>query len=159
MSLVPSIVQSVNIPVIAAGGIMNGNSIAAALMLGASAVQMGTAFLVCKEAGTNRTHKDAVLKATEESTVITNAFTGRKGRGLGNDLIATIERNRENISDWGQQISLVSPITTKATKEGNSKYMQMFAGQGARLAREMSASELVSTLNKEYKEAISFVKN
>ncbi len=81
MALVPQIVDAVKIPVLASGGIMDGRGIAAALALGASGVQLGTAFLMCHEAGVPQAYKDAVLFAREDQTRLTRAFSGRPARG------------------------------------------------------------------------------
>ena len=84
MALVPQVVDALTVPVIAAGGIMDGRGLAAALTLGAEAVQMGTAFLVCEESGAHPTYKEAVLGSTEERTLVTRAFSGGPARGIEN---------------------------------------------------------------------------
>src|SRR6266513_3402669 len=91
ISLVPQVVDAVRIPVIASGGIMDGRGIAAALVLGASAVQMGSAFLTCDEAGVPGAYKDAILRARETETRITRAFSGRPARGIVNRFISEVE--------------------------------------------------------------------
>src|SRR5207302_8925847 len=91
ISLVPQVVDAVGVPVIASGGIMDGRGIAAALALGASAVQMGTAFLTCHEAGIAEVYKDAILKAHEQDTRVTRAFSGRPARGIVNRAMVEID--------------------------------------------------------------------
>ena len=91
MALVPQVVDAVKIPVIASGGIMDGRGIAAALALGASGVQMGTAFLTCDEAGIPRVYKDAILAAREDDTRLTRAFSGRHARGIVNRFMTEVE--------------------------------------------------------------------
>src|SRR5215831_1024097 len=90
MALVPQVVDAVKIPVIASGGIMDGRGIAAALALGAGAVQMGTAFLTCKEAGVPEAYKEAILNAREDQTRITRAFSGRPARGIVNRFMTAV---------------------------------------------------------------------
>ncbi|HSK42457.1 MAG TPA: nitronate monooxygenase [Candidatus Binatia bacterium] len=87
VALVPQVADAVRVPVIASGGIMDGRGLVAALALGASAVQMGTAFLACKEAGTNTTYREALKRERESSTTLTRAFSGRMARGLSNEFI------------------------------------------------------------------------
>src|SRR2546422_5276819 len=84
MALVPQVVDAVGVPVIASGGIMDGRGVAAALALGASAVQMGTAFLTCDESGIPEVYKEAILTAREDATHLTRAFSGRPARGIIN---------------------------------------------------------------------------
>ena len=84
MALVPQVVDHVSIPVIASGGIMDGRGIIASLFLGAAGVQMGTAFLTCSESGAHEPYKQAILRATEEDTRFTRAFSGKPARGIVN---------------------------------------------------------------------------
>src|SRR5207302_863888 len=91
VALVPQVVDAVKVPVVASGGIMDGRGIAAALALGASAVQMGTAFLTCHEAGIAEVYKDAILKAHEQDTRVTRAFSGRPARGIVNRAMVEID--------------------------------------------------------------------
>ena len=87
VALVPQVVDVVRVPVIASGGIMDGRGLVAALALGANAVQMGTAFLACKEAGTNVAYREALMRGGEDATTLTRAFSGRMARGLSNEFI------------------------------------------------------------------------
>ena len=91
MALVPQMVDAVSIPVVASGGIMDGRGIAAALALGAAAVQMGTAFLTTEEAGIPRVYKEAILAAGEHETRITRAFSGRPARGIVNRFMTEVD--------------------------------------------------------------------
>src|SRR5688572_4627252 len=95
MALVPQVVDAVRTPVVASGGIMDGRGIAAAMALGASAVQMGTAFLTCDESGIPSAYKDAIIRAAEDATRLTRAFSGRPARGIVNRFMTEVERGTE----------------------------------------------------------------
>jgi nitronate monooxygenase len=144
-------VDAVQIPVIASGGIMDGRGIVAALALGASAVQMGTAFLTCEEAGIPGAYKEAILTAREDQTRITRAFSGRPARGIVNRFMIEVERNEsdEAILPFPSQNSLTRPLRTEAAKQGKSEFLSLWSGQGVRLARRQTAAELVARLAKE----------
>jgi nitronate monooxygenase len=156
MALVPQVVDVVAVPVIASGGIMDGRGIAAALALGASAVQMGTAFLTCDEAGIPEAHKEAILKAREHETRLTRAFTGRPARGIINRLMTEIDRpdTAEAILPYPLQNTLTRPIRNAAAKLSRSDYMSLWAGQGVRLARRQPAANLIARLANETKSVI-----
>ncbi len=143
MTLVPQIVDSVRIPVIAAGGIMDGRGISAALKLEASAVQMGTAFLRCPESGTSTAYKDAISTSNEESTVITSAFSGKPARGIKNEFIVDMEKNLQDILPYPEQHYLTAPIRQAATQKNLLQYMSLWAGQGARFSQALPADELM----------------
>ena len=127
MALAPQIVDAVKIPVIAAGGIMDGRGIAAALCLGASAVQMGTAFLTCKEAGIANCYKKALLAADHDNTVITKAFTGRPARGIRNTFTKALTGHEANYLDYPIQGRLTKPLRQAAAKQGNAEFMSLWA--------------------------------
>lgn len=144
-ALVPQIVGVTRRPVIAAGGIMNGGGIRAALSLGAAAAQLGTAFLCCDEAGTSAPHRAALATAT--ATTVTRAFSGRPARGIRNrmtDAFAAVEA-----APFPQQQRLTADLRRAATQQGRPDLMQLWVGQGAPLARAMSAAQLVATLARE----------
>lgn len=94
MSFVPQAADCIRIPIIASGGIMDGRGVMAVKCLGASAVQMGTAFLVCEESGANQTHKNAIFNATEEQVVLTRSFSGKMARGIKNSFIEKMKEMR-----------------------------------------------------------------
>lgn len=159
MALVPQVVDAVSIPVIAAGGIMDGRGIAAALALGACAAQMGTAFLVTHESGTSDAHKQAIVEAREHETRITRAFSGRHARGIANEFMNAAERvdgsgGASAILPYPVQNALTRPMRTAATKAGDKECLSLWAGQGVRLARRMGAAQLVAALAREMDEAI-----
>jgi nitronate monooxygenase len=150
MSLVPQIVDAVSVPVIASGGIMDGRGIAAALSLGASAVQMGTAFLVTDECGVAESYKQAVLSARAEATRVTRAFSGRPARGIENRAMREIEGDGASaILPYPYQNSLTRQMRNAAAQQNRAEFLSLWAGQGASLARRMPAAELVATLTRE----------
>lgn len=146
IALVPQIVDRVNIPVIAAGGIMDGRGIAAAFALGAQAVQLGTAFLTCVESGAHPLHKRAVLEARDEDVVITRAFSGKPARGVVNDFMSLLAPLEQEIPAYPVQNALTRDIRTAASKQQKSEYLSMWAGQAASLAQACTAKELIQHL-------------
>ena len=149
IALVPQVVDAVKLPVIASGGIMDGRGIAAALALGASAVQMGTAFLTCHEAGVPEAYKEAILKAREHETRVTRAFSGRPARGIVNRFMTEVERSVEAILPFPFQNALTRPLRVAAAKQGRAEFLSLWAGQGVRMARRESAGALVKRLAEE----------
>ena len=150
MALVPQACRAVRIPVIAAGGIMNGDGIAAALRLGASAAMLGTAFLVTDECGVAESYKRAILSTPENATRVTRAFSGRPARGIINRALDEIERAEAThpgtILPYPYQNSLTRPMRTAAAQQDRAEYLSLWCGQGARLARRMPAALLMETL-------------
>ena len=157
MALVPQVVDAVSIPVVAAGGIMDGRGIAAALALGAQAVQMGTAFLTCTEAGAPEAHRAAIMDAAAEDTRVTRAFSGRPARGVINKFMSAMEPGGDyrDVLPFPWQNALTRPMRTAATAAGQGEYLSLWAGQGVGLARRQSAAELVEVLVAETEAAIS----
>lgn len=153
MALVPQVVDAVRVPVVASGGIMDGRGIAAALALGASAVQMGTAFLACDEAGIPDAYKLAILGAREDGTRLTRAFSGRPARGIVNRFMIEVEGDSPAILPFPLQNTLTRPLRAAAAKQGRVEFLSLWAGQGVRLARRQSAAQLVERLGKETEEA------
>jgi nitronate monooxygenase len=154
MALIPQIVDHVNIPVMASGGIMDGRGIAAALVLGASAVQMGTAFLTCRESGIHQQYREKLLASTDESTRLTRSFTGRYVRGINNQFIEEMKTHQESILPHPWQRFLTRDIVSAATQQKNTEFMPMWSGQAASLCREISASDLISKLIEEVNKVI-----
>lgn len=151
MTLVPQIVDAVSVPVIAAGGIMDGRGVAAALALGASAVQMGTAFLTCEETGIPEAHKKAILAAREHDTRVTRAFSGRPARGIVNRFMETVEDPAapDAVLPFPLQNTLTQPLRAAAARQGRPEFLSLWAGQGVRLARRESAARLIDRLARE----------
>lgn len=146
MALIPQLVDHVRIPVIASGGIMDGRGTAAALALGAEGVQMGTAFLTCKESGTPLAHREAIISSTDESTVVTRAFSGKPARGINNRFISEMEPYRGEFPDYPIHNSLTKGIRSAAKQQDQPEYMSLWAGQASALSREQSAAELVNSV-------------
>lgn len=147
MALVRQLVARLPTPIIAAGGVMDGAGIRAALALGASAVQLGTAFLLCPEAGTHPAHREALRSPAARHTVITRAFSGRAARGIANRFTARFE----NVAcpPFPQQQDLTADLRAAAAAAGRVDLMQLWAGQGAPLLRELPVAELMRVLLEE----------
>ncbi len=144
-SLLPQVVDAVKVPVIAAGGISDGRAIASALMLGASGVLVGTAFLRCGEAGVLDAQRKALGTAEEATTIFTDVMSGRKARSIKTKLIEELSRQNLEPLPFPAQYSLTLPFE----ELGDKDFMELFAGQSVALTREMSASDLVHTLAEE----------
>ncbi len=154
LALTRMIVRAVKIPVVAAGGIMDGAGIAAVLALGAQGAQLGTAFIPCTESGAPPIHKQSLLAAREDTTVVTEKFTGKPARGLVNRYIREMNTSNAPQLAFPAQGVLSGPLRAASGKAGNPDYLAMWAGQAAPLARELSAAQLVITLEHETLEAL-----
>jgi nitronate monooxygenase len=146
MALVPQVVDAVKVPVIAAGGIADARGIAAAFALGASAVQIGTAFLVCPEAKVTPIHREALKRAKDSGTALTNVLTGRPARGLVNRLIREVGPISDVAPDFPLAAGAVLPLRVKAEAAGSGDFSSLWSGQAAALAREMPAGALTRHL-------------
>ncbi len=151
-ALVPQIVDAVDVPVIAAGGIADGRGLAAAIVLGAAGVQMGTAFLACPEAATHPLHREALRSAKADATVITRSFSGRPARVLSNRFA---ELEDLDALAFPAQFSLSGPLGEAAAEQGSGEFLAMWSGQAAPLAREVPAAELVKAIVAEADAALS----
>ena len=143
-------VPSIRIPLILAGGIMDGKDIAAALAAGAHMVQMGTAFLTTKESAIHAAYKQRLLEAKIDSTRQTRAFSGRLARGLDNHFMQVMEAVAEQVPAYPIQNALTGSIRAHAAKQNNTELMSMWAGQGVHKARDLSVTELMATLVAEW---------
>ena len=152
LPLVRMIVRRVKTPVVAAGGIMDGAGIAAALALGAQGAQLGTAFLPCPESAAARVHKEALLAAREDTTAVTEKFSGKPARGLANRFMREM-RDAPQLP-FPAQNALIAPLRQASGKANNPDFVAMWAGQGAAMARELTAGELVAALEAETLEAL-----
>ena len=130
-SLVPQVVDAVRVPVIAAGGIADARGIAAALMLGASAVQIGTAYLLCPEAGISAVHLAALRAARDEDTALTNVFTGRPARGLVNRALAELGPVSADAPAFPSAAVALQPLRQRAEAGGSGDFSPLWSGQAA----------------------------
>lgn len=144
LALTAEIRESVDLPVIAAGGLMRGSQITAVLAAGADAAQLGTAFLPCPESGAHPLHKEALTNPLFVTTALTRAFSGRPARGLVNRFVR--EHGPYAPAAYPQVHQLTSGLRGAAAKAGDAQGMALWAGQGHRMARELPAGELVELL-------------
>lgn len=149
MALVPQASDAIALPVIASGGIMDGRGIVAAEALGAAGVQMGTAFLTCHETGIHDAYKAAIRSARDDQTAITRAFSGRPARGIVNEFMREVDGRQEAILPFPLQNTMTRPMRSAAGERGDLRLMSLWAGQGAPLARDIGAGELVRELVRE----------
>ncbi|PWF55604.1 NAD(P)H-dependent flavin oxidoreductase [Massilia glaciei] len=138
--------DEVRIPLIAAGGIMTGVDINEALRLGACAVQMGTAFLVCDESGINPAYRHALVNAGGIDTRLTRAFTGRYARGLVNGFMRRMQAVESQVPNYPVQNALTAGIRKAAGQSGDTDNMSLWAGAEVRRARPMPCAQLMQTL-------------
>jgi nitronate monooxygenase len=141
-ALVPQVVDAVKIPVIAAGGVADGRSIAAALALGASAVQMGTAYLLCPEARISAHHRAALKSASDNISAFTNVLTGKPARVFVNRIVRDLGPIATGVPPFPLPALAIAPLRTKAESQGSADYSALYVGQAAPLARELPAAEL-----------------
>lgn len=147
MALLPQIVRAVKVPVIAAGGIADVRGIRAALALGASAVQLGTAFLLCEEATTSPMHRAALRDPSNHHTAVTNLFTGRPARGIVNRFMREVGPLNEAAPQFPLATSSSAPLRAKAEASGSGDFSPLWAGQNFGALREIGAAALVTELS------------
>lgn len=146
LALVPQVVDAVDVPVIAAGGIADGRGIAAAVMLGAAAVQIGTAFLFTPEARIPAAHRRALARATEDNTALTNLFTGRPARGVMNRLMRALGPLSDAVPAFPTAGGALLPLRGHDETAGTDDFTNLWAGQAARLAVAMPSGDLTRHL-------------
>ncbi|MFF0213031.1 nitronate monooxygenase [Streptomyces althioticus] len=144
LSLVAQVRESVGIPIVAAGGIMRGGQIAAVCAAGASAAQLGTAFVAAHESGAHALHKQALTNPLFARTELTRAFTGRPARALVNRFLR--EHGPYAPAAYPEVHHLTAPLRKAAAKAGDAQGLALWAGQGHRMARELPAGQLVEVL-------------
>lgn len=155
-ALVRRLVARTSLPVIAAGGIMDGAGIAAVLALGAQAAQMGTAFVTCPESGADAAYRDALLSGHPPRTALIRAISGRPARGLANRFWALEQAaDRPAIPDYPITYDAGKTLNAAAKAHKESGYAAQWAGQAAPLARALPAAELIGVLSRETRDAIA----
>jgi len=155
LALTRMVVRATRLPVVAAGGIMDGAGIAAVLALGAQAAQLGTAFIACPESGAPQVHKDELLRRQEDETTITEKFSGKPARGLANRFIKEMERAPQLA--FPAQNKVTGALRQASGKAGKPDFVAMWAGQAAPLSRALPAAELIAQLERETVAAIGAI--
>src|SRR5580700_409186 len=148
-SLVPQVVDIVDVPVIAAGGIGDARGVVAALALGAEAVQLGTAFLACDESGASRLHRKTLLEKKAGHTALTKGFTGRLARGIRNRLMEDLNTKGSEILPYPLQRGLIRNLSIAAEAAGRADLVPMWAGQSANLSNCTDVSPFLTSLVEE----------
>ena len=143
--MLPQVVDAVKVPVIAAGGVADSRQVAAAFMLGASAVQIGTAFLRSEEANVPDAYRAAVREASDSSTVVTDMITGRPARFIRNKLADDLVASGLEAVSFPAQMSVTAPLGATGDREVTA----LFAGQSAPLARDTNAAAFVEFLGQD----------
>lgn len=147
LALIPAVVDAVSVPVVATGGIADARGVAAALALGASAVQVGTGFLRCPEAKLHPAWADALERTAPEDTIVSRVFSGRPGRSIATDYVSAATADGAPApAPYPVQRGLTAPMRAAAQKEGDVQRMQAWAGQSAALAAARPAAEVVRGL-------------
>ena len=145
-ALLPQIVQAVKIPVIAAGGIADAAGVKAALAMGASAAQIGTAYMLCDEAMTSPLHRAALKSANSQHTALTNLFTGRPARGIVNRLMCELGAISDKSPEFPLATDAIVPLRAAAEKAGNADFSPLWSGQNASGCLEISAAQMTRLL-------------
>ena len=157
-ALLPQVVDAVHTPVIAAGGIADGRGIAAAFALGAAAVQIGTAYLSTPQSTISAIHREALRAAKDDSTRLTNLFTGRPARSILNRFMREHGPMNELAPEFPLATGAIAPLRAYHEKRGSGDYSPLWAGQAAALAREEDATEMTARLWREAKAALAAVR-
>ncbi|MFJ4397340.1 NAD(P)H-dependent flavin oxidoreductase [Pseudomonas sp. NPDC089396] len=145
-ALVPQIADAVRLPVIAAGGIGDHRGLVAALALGASAVQLGTAYLFCPEAKISAAHRRALDSAPASDTALTNLFTGRPARGINNRIMRELGPMSDLAPSFPLAGGALMPLRAITDPQGNSDFSNLWSGQALRLGKAMSAEQLTRAI-------------
>ena len=155
ISLVPQVVDAVQIPVVAAGGIADARGIVAAFALGAEGVQMGTVFLACEESGASALHREAILSGNANRTSLTRGFTGRLARGVHNQVLEEMNRPGVAILPYPLQRALMRNLAVPAQQSGRIELLALWAGQSAGIAQHRDAATLLQSLVNEVSEKLA----
>jgi len=158
LALTRLLVRAIKLPVVSAGGIMDGAGIAATLALGAQLAQLGTAFVSCPESGAAQIHKELLLKATEDTTRVTEKFSGKPARGLSNRFMTEMAAKNAAQLTFPAQNSVTGKLRQASAKAGNGDFVALWAGQAAPLSRALPAAELIAKLQAETIDSIQKLK-
>lgn len=145
-ALLPQIVQAVRVPVIAAGGIADARCVAAAMALGASAVQVGTAYMLCPEATTSPLHRAALQSPAARHTALTNLFTGRPARGIMNRVMRELGPLSGAAPEFPLATAAMAPLRARAESQGSADFTPLWSGQNASACKAMPAADLTREL-------------
>jgi nitronate monooxygenase len=145
-------VRAVKVPVIAAGGIADARGVAAAMVLGAAGVQIGTAYMLCAEATTSAVHRAALKSEAARVTALTNVFSGRPARGIVNRLMREIGPISPAAPAFPLATAAIAPLRARAESLGSGDFSPLWAGQNASGCKEVSASYLTRELASEIEE-------
>ena len=145
-ALLPQVVNAVRLPVIAAGGIADAGGVRAAFALGASGVQVGTAFLLCPEATTSAFHRAALKSEAARHTALTNVFTGRPSRTIVNRIVRELGPMSDAPPAFPFAIAAIAPLRAEAERRGSGDFSALLAGQNASGCREVPAAEIIRGL-------------
>jgi nitronate monooxygenase len=146
LALLPQVVAAVRVPVIAAGGIADAAGVAAALRLGASAVQLGTVFLLCPEATTSAVHRAVLQSDSAQVTALTNVFSGRPARGIVNRLMRELGAISELPPAFPSAVNALAPLRAAAERAGSGDFSPLWAGQNTSGCRAVSAAQILREL-------------
>lgn len=145
-ALLPQVVRAVKVPVIAAGGIADAQGVRAAMALGAAAVQVGTAYLLCPEATTSAVHRSALRSDAGRGTVLTNLFSGGPARGIVNRLMSELGPINDLAPDFPLAASALAPLRARAEAQGRGDFSPLWSGQNATGCKEIPAGDLTRAL-------------
>lgn len=154
LALIPQVVDAVKAPVIAAGGIADGRGIAAALALGAQAVQIGTAFLACRESATSQLHRDLLFSPEARHTTLTRAFSGRLARFIRNRYIDEMRAHETELPSYPVHSWFTGPLKQAATAQQRPDLLGLYSGQSAALLRHRDARSLLEALLEQTEQAV-----
>jgi nitronate monooxygenase len=146
MALIPQVANAVHVPVIAAGGIADGRGMAAAFALGASAVQIGTAYLFCPESNLDAVHRRALLAVQDDQTIVTNVFSGRPARVIQNRAVRELGPMADDVPAFPLAVGALQPLSVKSKARGSGDFTPLWSGQAAPFARGLRAKELTRVL-------------
>ncbi len=146
VAVVPQIVRAVNVPVIAAGGIADAQGVAAALALGATGVQIGTAYMLCPEATTGPVHRAALKSQAARHTALTNLFSGGPARGIMNRAMRELGRINDAAPAFPLAAAAMAPLRAKAEAAGSGDFSPLWSGQNPTGCKEVAAAQLTREL-------------